>query len=189
MSQLEGKILSSIKSHISVANALMEHSEIIKDISARVTFCLNRGGKVIFMGNGGSAADCQHIAAEFVGRFKKERRGLAAVALTTDTSILTAVGNDYGFDTIFARQIEAICNDKDLIIGISTSGNSSNILKAVELSKSLGFETISFVGGDGGKLSSLTDMSLVVPSNETARIQEMHILVGHIICELVENDF
>lgn len=145
-----------------------------------------KGGKVLLMGNGGSAADAQHIAAELVGRFKKERRALPAIALTTDTSILTAIGNDYGFDEIFRRQIEAFAQPDDVVIGISTSGNSSNVLLAIDKAKEIGAKTIGLSGKCGGKLLQSALLCLVVPSNDTPRIQEAHITIGHIICDLVE---
>lgn len=145
-----------------------------------------KGGKVLLMGNGGSAADAQHIAAELVGRFKKERRALPAIALTTDTSILTAIGNDYGFDEILRRQVEALAQPDDVVIGISTSGNSLNILLAIEKAKEIGAKTIGLSGKGGGKLSQSALLCLVVPSDDTPRIQEAHITIGHIICDLVE---
>ncbi len=149
---------------------------------------IKAGGKILLMGNGGSAADSQHIAAEIVGRFKKERKGMPAIALTTDTSILTSVGNDYGYDYIFARQIEALCTDKDLVIGITTSGNSANVVSAMQAAKEIGATTVGFTGGTGGKLTAICDHNLVMPSNVTARIQEAHIFVGHCLCEILESD-
>lgn len=147
-----------------------------------------QGRKLIIFGNGGSAADSQHIAAEFIGRFQKERKSLPAISLTTDTSILTSLGNDYGFDIIFARQLEGLGVDGDIALAISTSGNSQNILEAVKVAKGKGIHTISFTGNGGGRLASLTDIAIVVPSKITARIQEAHISVAHCICELVENN-
>ena len=147
------------------------------------------GGKVLIFGNGGSAADSQHIAAEFVGRFKKERRALAAIALTTDTSILTALGNDYSFDIVFARQIEALGTPKDFAWGISTSGNSPNVIEGIKKAKAMGMRTIVLTGGDGGRIKPLSDVALIVPSKITARIQESHICIAHCICELVEENF
>jgi D-sedoheptulose 7-phosphate isomerase len=149
---------------------------------------LARGGKILIMGNGGSAADSQHIAAEIVGRFKKERRGLPAIALTTDTSILTSVGNDYGYDFIFSRQIEALCNPADLVIGISTSGNSKNVVQAIKVANEIGATTVGLSGGTGGQLLQLCQFNLVMPSSDTARIQEAHILIGHSLCEILEAD-
>ena len=149
---------------------------------------LNAGNTVYFMGNGGSAADSQHLAAEFVGRFRKERGGLPAVALTTDTSILTAVGNDYGFDNIFARQIEALVKAGDVVVGLSTSGNSANVVRALEAAAQRRAHTIGLTGQSGGIMASVCDICLKVPSEITARIQEAHILIGHIICELVDEE-
>ncbi|MZH02544.1 MAG: D-sedoheptulose 7-phosphate isomerase [Nitrospinae bacterium] len=149
---------------------------------------LDREGKLILMGNGGSAADSQHIAAELVGRFKKERRAIPAIALTVDTSSLTALGNDYGFDTIFERQVEAHAREKDAVVGISTSGNSENVVRALKRANAIGAETIGLVGNNGGKIKDVANLSIVVPSNDTARIQEVHITIGHIICELIEED-
>ena len=148
---------------------------------------LKQNNKIIFFGNGGSAADSQHIAAEFIGRFQKERQSLPAMALTTDTSILTALGNDYGFDMIFKRQVEGLGRRGDVAVAISTSGNSKNVIEAVTQAKKMGIKTLGFTGGNGGKLAPLCDVSLVVPSSVTARIQETHICVLHIICELVED--
>ncbi len=148
--------------------------------------CLKSGHKVLFFGNGGSASDSQHLAAELVGRYEKERRGLPAIALSTDTSILTAVGNDYGFERIFERQIEALGSSGDVAYAISTSGNSKNVLSAVTKAKSIGIKTIGLSGRSGGQLNSMVDLSIVVPSDKTARIQESHIMIGHIICERVD---
>lgn len=144
------------------------------------------GGKILFCGNGGSAADSQHIAAEFIGRFQKERRSLPAIALTTDSSILTALGNDYGYDVVFARQVEGLGRPGDLLVGISTSGNSRNVIEAVKKAQTMGIKTISLTGGTGGELAQLTDINLNVPSKVTARIQESHLCMEHVICDLVE---
>ncbi|OGX07333.1 MAG: phosphoheptose isomerase [Omnitrophica WOR_2 bacterium GWA2_37_7] len=143
--------------------------------------------KILLFGNGGSAADSQHIAAEFIGRFKKERRAVGAVALTTDTSCLTALGNDYSFDIIFSRQIEGLGQKGDIAIGISTSGNSKNVIEGIKKAKDLGLKTITLTGCDGGKLAKISNISIIVPSNDTARIQESHSCIAHAICELVEN--
>jgi D-sedoheptulose 7-phosphate isomerase len=149
---------------------------------------MQRGGKILIMGNGGSAADSQHIAAEIVGRYKKERRGLPAIALTTDTSILTSVGNDYGYDYIFARQIEALCRPEDLVIGITTSGNSKNVVNAIIEANAIGATTVGLTGGTGGELSRLCKFNLVMPSSDTPRIQEAHIFIGHSLCGMLEAD-
>jgi D-sedoheptulose 7-phosphate isomerase len=170
-------------------DAFSKNANIIEEVVAVMLAALKQGNKILFCGNGGSAADSQHIAAEFIGRFKKERQSLAAVALTTDTSILTAIGNDYGFDFVFSRQVEGIANEGDVLVGISTSGNSKNVIEAVNLAKKMNVKTVSFTGNDGGPLGSLTDFHINVPSSDTARIQESHICIAHIICELVENNF
>ncbi|HLD69801.1 MAG TPA: D-sedoheptulose 7-phosphate isomerase [Candidatus Omnitrophota bacterium] len=146
-------------------------------------------GKILLMGNGGSAADSQHIAAELIGRFQKERRSLPAIALTTDSSVLTSLGNDYSFDVIFARQIEGLGRRGDAVVAISTSGNSKNVIEGIKKAKAMGIKTISLTGCGGGKLAEICDINLIVPSNKTARIQESHICLYHAICELIENHF
>lgn len=147
---------------------------------------IERGGKILIFGNGGSAADSQHMAAELIGRFQKKRRAVPAIALTTDTSSLTALGNDYGFETIFRRQVEGLGRAGDVAVAISTSGNSANVLEAVKYARAHGLKTISLTGHDGGKLAALTDININVPSNVTARIQESHECVIHVLCALVE---
>lgn len=150
--------------------------------------CLQSGGKIIFCGNGGSAADSQHLAAELTGRFVRDRRPLAAIAFSTDSSALTCIGNDYSFDEVFARQVMGLGRSDDLLIAISTSGNSRNVIRAVEEARQLGMQTVGLLGRDGGKLSSLCHHSIVVPSNVIARIQECHILIGHTLCGLIEQE-
>jgi len=145
-------------------------------------------GKVVLFGNGGSAADAQHIACELVGRFMLKRQAFPAIALNTDTSTLTAVANDCGYETVFSRQVEALVNEKDVVIGISTSGDSPNVLEAIKLAKAKGAKTIGLTGGSGGKLATVADLVLAVPSDSTPRIQEAHITIGHIVCELVEKE-
>ena len=140
-------------------------------------------------GNGGSAADAQHIAAELTGRYKTERDALAGIALTTDTSALTAIGNDYGYEFVFSRQLEALGREGDLLIAISTSGNSGNVVKALELARKIGIKTIGLSGRTGGAMNELCELNLVVPSNDTPRIQEMHIMIGHIICQAIDDAF
>lgn len=166
----------------------LENDDVLTEIASRCHAALQDGKKILLCGNGGSAADSQHIAAEIVGRFQKEREGMAAIALTTDTSILTAVGNDYGYEHIFSRQVSALGNQGDVLIAYSTSGNSENVIRAVEAAKRNRLHTIGFLGGNGGKLRQLCDISLVIPEKTTARIQEMHLLAGHILCELLEHD-
>jgi D-sedoheptulose 7-phosphate isomerase len=152
-----------------------------------ITDTLAHGNKVLLCGNGGSAADAQHIAAELTGRYKTERRGLPGIALTTDTSALTAIGNDFGYDKVFERQVEALANKGDLLIGISTSGNSANVLNALQKAKNMGCRTIGLSGRGGGEMNTLCDINIVVPSDDTPRIQEMHILIGHIMCQSVDD--
>lgn len=182
-----------------VANEFTSHLETIQAVigsmeddltkaSAMVVRILKRGNKILLCGNGGSAADAQHIAAELTGRYKTERRGLPGIALTTDTSALTAIGNDYGYERVFDRQVEALANKGDLLIGISTSGNSSNIISALKLARELGCSTLGFSGRDGGAMNEVCDINLVVPSNNTPRIQEMHILFGHTLCQIIDNE-
>jgi len=161
---------------------------LIVEMSETVIASLKKGGKLILFGNGGSASDSQHIAAELVGRFKKDRQGLPAIALTTNTSILTAVANDYGYDLVFAKQVEALAQKNDVVVGISTSGKAKNVAAGIRQAKKMGLKTIALTGGDGGELSRLADVTLIVPSNITARIQEAHITIGHIVCELVEEE-
>jgi len=163
-------------------------SAAIFEAADLITTCLRAGGKVLFFGNGGSAADAQHLAAEFVGRFVLERAGLAAISLTTDPSILTAVGNDYGFDQVFARQVQALGRPGDIAVAISTSGNSPNVLQAVKEAKKHGLNVIGLTGKDGGALAREARVAITVGSDNTARIQECHIAIGHIFCELVERE-
>ena len=182
-------IKNEFLSHLEVINLTIETmQEKLEQASLLVVETLKNGNKILLCGNGGSAADAQHIAAELVGRYKSDRRGLPAIALTTDTSILTSVGNDYGYEKIFDRQVEALANKGDLIIGISTSGNSKNIVNALKLGRELDCKTLGFSGREGGVMNELCDVNLIVPSNNTPRIQEMHILFGHIICQVVDNE-
>lgn len=174
--------------HLNMFEALSPLFPLISDIGISMQTCIKQGGKILLMGNGGSAADSQHIAAEIVGRFKKERKGMPAIALTTDTSILTSVGNDYGYDEIFSRQIEALCTDDDLVIGITTSGNSANVVKAMQKAQAIGAKTVGLTGGSGGKLTTICDHNIIVPSDVTARIQEAHIFIGHCLCEILESN-
>lgn len=186
---MDETIISAIKEHKQAVSFLENNRQKIEEIVYLCLAALKNKGKIIFMGNGGSAADAQHLAAELVGRFKKNRPALAALALTTDTSILTAVGNDFGFKEIFSRQIEALSASVDIAVCLSTSGVSENIIKAVKTAQARGIKTIGFLGKDGGVLAKLVDIPLVIPFFDTARIQEAHILAGHIVCELIENYF
>ncbi|HIE35755.1 MAG TPA: D-sedoheptulose 7-phosphate isomerase [Candidatus Omnitrophica bacterium] len=184
---MEEIINKSINDHKKVIEELILQVPTIKKVAQLFISTLENKGKIIFMGNGGSAADAQHLAAELVGRFKKERRPLAAISLSVNTSILTAIGNDYGFEDVFSKQIQALTKKEDLVVGISTSGKSKNVIKAIEKAKELGIITVGFLGKDGGILKDLVDVALIVPHFDTPRIQEMHILIGHIICEIVED--
>ena len=150
---------------------------------------LKKGGKILIIGNGGSAADAQHIAAELVGRYKAERKGLSAIALTTDTSVITSIANDYGYLHVFDRQVEALANEGDVVIGISTGGASTNVINALRLANDLGCKTIGFSGRDGGEFNTLCDINLIAIAEDTPRIQEMHILIGHTLCHLIELEF
>ena len=178
-----------IDEHQKALDFVCTQTEKIKEISDIIISTLNNGKKILIMGNGGSAADSQHFAAEIVGRFQKNRKALPAIALSTDTSILTAVGNDYGFDKIFSRQIEALSEEGDAVICFSTSGNSSNVIEAADAAAEIGCRTIGFLGRDGGILKDKCDTSIVIEIETTARVQEMHLMIYHIICELVEKDY
>ena len=176
--------------HLKTAQATME--SISDSLETAANLCINSlksGGKILIFGNGGSAADAQHIAAELVGRYKAERKGLAAIALTTDSSALTCITNDYSYDYVFSRQVEALANNKDVVIGISTGGTSSNVVSGLKTAKDLGCKTIGFSGRGGGKFNDLCNINLVVPAQDTPRIQEMHIVIGHTICHLIDQAF
>ena len=181
------EISAQLQDHRAVIDRLeRDMAPLIAKMISLLSDAFNRGSKLLVMGNGGSAADSQHFAAEIVGRFKLERRALPAVALSTDTSILTAVGNDYGFDAVFSRQVEALAASGDVVVGISTSGNSPNVLKALNEAKARGCHTIGLLGKDGGAIRPVCDLALIVPSTDTPRIQEGHITIIHIVCDLVE---
>jgi D-sedoheptulose 7-phosphate isomerase len=183
-----------------VIEELYDHQHIIKKVIELLTADIEagcemfvdaakNGKKILIAGNGGSAADAQHIAAELSGRFVKDRKALAGIALTTDTSAITAIANDYGYDRVFSRQVEALAQPGDLFIGISTSGNSQGILNAFKTAKEMGCKTLGLSGRDGGKMNGLCDLNIIVPADTTARIQEMHILIGHIFCKAVDDLF
>ncbi len=163
-----------------------ENAARIESVARRIAEALRQGGKLLICGNGGSAADAQHLAAELVNRFLQDRGALAGIALTTDSSVLTSIGNDAGFERIFARQVEALARPGDVVMGISTSGDSPNVLRAVETARRLGCYTVGLTGGSGGSLARMADETFVVPSPETPRIQEVHITLGHALCALVE---
>jgi D-sedoheptulose 7-phosphate isomerase len=187
--QLNDLVRDRIQRSIELKQALLSDStfdDLVARAAMQIVRALRAGGKVIFCGNGGSAADAQHLAAEFTGRYLKERRALPALALHANTSALTAIGNDYGFDLVFARQMEALGKEGDVAVGISTSGNSPNVLRALEVAKSKSIYTVALTGASGGKMKKVADCTICVPSDETPRIQECHILTGHIICEIAE---
>jgi len=188
---MKKEIRAIINESIAVKEKLLEDALIapIIGLTKAVISCLKKGGKIILFGNGGSAADAQHIAAELVGRFIKERKALAAIALSCNSSNLTSIGNDYDFKQVFARQIEGLGKSKDLAIGISTSGSSDNVLAGIFRAKTMAMKTAALTGGAGNKLAGIVDISVCVPSKNTARIQEAHITIGHIICELTEKAF
>ena len=183
---MQNRLRETLDAHQAVIRGIEPLLPMVERLAEHATDCLRAGGRILWMGNGGSAADCQHLAAELVGCFERKRKGLASIALTTDTSILTSVGNDLGFERIFARQVEALCRPQDLLIGLSTSGNSRNVLAALEVAAGIGCLRAGLAGGSGGQLAAATDLCLVVPSSNTARIQEAHILIGHMLCDLIE---
>ncbi len=188
MNEAEGRALvrRALRAHRETVDALEALMPAIAEAGERLTACLDAGGTVFWMGNGGSAADAQHLAAELVGRFAGERRALRSVALTTDTSVLTSVANDYGYASVFARQLEGLCREGDLVVGISTSGRSENVLAGLRAARARGAYTLGLTGGDGGDIQDAADLALVVSAGDTARIQEAHILIGHIWCEMVD---
>lgn len=183
-------IIDHIESSISIKHSILHDKDLIKKIDEVARACVdayNNGNKVILAGNGGSAADSQHIAAEFVSRFRFDRPGLPSIALSTDTSMLTAIGNDYGYKNLFKRQLEANGSRGDVFIAITTSGNSENIIEAVSACSELGIQSVGLVGNGGGRLSNMSDYTICVPSDKTELIQESHIMIGHIICGYVED--
>jgi D-sedoheptulose 7-phosphate isomerase len=179
--------LNNLKDHLSVMQSLHLINDEVLLAGHMIGLSLIAGGKVLFCGNGGSAADSQHLAAELTGRFISDRRPLAALALSTDSSALTCIGNDYSFNEVFARQVQGLGRAGDVLIGISTSGNSRNVIRAVEEARLAGMHVVGLLGRDGGALSNLCDVSIIVPSQVTARIQEAHILIGHTLCGLIES--
>ena len=182
-------IENEFNKHIKVANSIHCLTDAVATSAQLCIDCLKSGGKILLFGNGGSAADAQHIAAELVGKYKVERKGLPAIALTTDTSAITSIGNDFGYNHIFDRQVEALANKGDVAIGISTSGNSINVINALKLASKLNCNTIGFSGQHGGEMNKICNINLSVPSEDTPRIQEMHILIGHTICHLIDQEF
>jgi D-sedoheptulose 7-phosphate isomerase len=179
---------ANLSEHLELFMRLGELETAVADAAEAMTASLRAGHKIMFCGNGGSAADSQHLAAEMTGRFIKDRIPLAAIALNTDTSALTCIGNDYSFDEVFARQVRGLGRAGDCLVGISTSGNSANVLRAFEDARAVGVTTIGLLGRDGGKIHAHSDCAIVVPNDVTARIQEAHIMIGHTLCGMVEQD-
>jgi len=176
----------ALDEHIAVIQAMSAQREVFESIAGEMTRSILQGKKILWCGNGGSAADSQHFAAELMGRFRRERRGLPSIALTTDTSALTAIGNDYGYEKVFQRQVEALCSTGDILVGISTSGNSKNVCLALESARKMGAFTVALTGEEGGAMLKIAEVTLRVPSKDTARIQEGHVLCGHMLCDWVE---
>lgn len=186
---MKNTIIAELKESIETKNQVIKCLVPQIEQAAKLMIeALKTGNKVFFFGNGGSAADAQHLAAELIGRYRKDRRSLPAIALTTDTSIITSISNDYGYEVIFAKQIEGLAKSGDVAVGLSTSGNSRNVIVALEKAKELGCKTIGFLGCDGGRITEIVDTAITVPSRVTARIQESHITIGHIVCGLIENE-
>lgn len=184
-------IKERVKDSIEIKNNILKNEELLKKIqlsSELIIETIKKGNKVIFCGNGGSAADAQHLAAELMGKFYINRKPMQALSLTVNTSVLTAIGNDFGYEEVFVRQLEGISKEGDVIVGISTSGNSENIVKAFEYAKNNNLKIIAFTGENGGKMRRYSDILINVPSKDTPRIQESHITIGHIICEIVEKE-
>ncbi len=188
---MKNYIKEQIKQSYETKQALYENEALLDTITDVAKACVDvykKGKKTLLAGNGGSAADAQHIAAELVGRYGFDRPSIPSLALTTDTSNLTAIGNDYGYDQVFSRQLEGMGVEGDLFIGISTSGNSQNVINAFESARKKGITTVALVGRDGGKMAQMADYAIIVPSSSTPRIQESHILIGHIICDIIEKE-
>lgn len=182
-------IKSQIDDSVNVKKAIMENDDLVSMIEQsadEIVKCYKAGHTLLLCGNGGSAGDAQHIAGEMVARFRIERKALSAIAFNTNSSVVTAIGNDYEYNKIFERQVEAFGHEGDVLIAISTSGNSESVVRAIEKAKEMGIKTVSFLGKDGGKCKGISDYSIIVPSEDTPRIQESHIMVGHIICDIVE---
>jgi len=187
---MDNKIINeSIIQHIEVAKKLFDLEDVIFKVAKLSIQTIKNNGKILLFGNGGSASDAQHIAAELVGRYNKNRVSLPAIALTTDSSAITCIANDFGYESLFSRQIESLCSANDLVIGISTGGTSLNVINGLLSGKEKGCKTVGFSGKGGGEFNKICDINIVVPSSSTARVQEMHILIGHMICEAIDNEY
>lgn len=176
----------AMEEHVRIILEMAKQTELLQRIAGRLLAAVRDGGKILWCGNGGSAADSEHLAAELVGRFKRERTSIASIALTADSSVLTGISNDFGYDKVFSRQIEALCQPGDVVVGLSTSGNSANVCNALDAARACGAITVAFTGRDGGKMAGFADLVLRIDSKETARIQEAHILAGHMLCDWVD---
>src|SRR5437764_9034817 len=176
----------AISEHLEVIASLKQQESVLQNIAEEMAKAIFSGHKVLWCGNGGSAADSQHLAAELMGRFRRDRSALPSIALTTDTSVLTAVGNDYGYEMVFQRQVEALCKEGDVVVGISTSGSSKNVYAALQTAREMGAFTIAFTGEGGGSIAAACDIDLCIASKDTARVQEAHIVCGHMICDWIE---
>lgn len=183
---IEGLMLERLEENVKLVEFLKSNVKVIIRVADAISAGFRNGKKVLLFGNGGSAADAQHIAGEFVGRFRKERKGLPAIALSTNSSSVTAIGNDYGFENVFSRQVEAFGMSGDVAVGISTTGNSRNVVSGIDRANAMGLATIGLSGGDGGELMKGADICITVPSEETAIVQEFHIIIGHLVCGTVE---
>jgi D-sedoheptulose 7-phosphate isomerase len=179
---------NTINESIKTKERLMQQNNTIRELGLLISNCVNDGGKVFFFGNGGSAADAQHISAELVAKYQVKRKGLPSMAFTTNTSALTAIANDFGYEFVFERQVESMVSAGDVVVGISTSGKSANVIKGLIAAKKIGAKTIGLTGESGGRLAEIVDIALKVPSQNTQRVQECHIMVGHIICDIVEKN-
>jgi|TARA_B110000438_G_scaffold113399_1_gene111212 D-sedoheptulose 7-phosphate isomerase len=186
LSSINDQIIKTITESSNVILNSIDLSEKIEESINQIIKCFSTGNKIIIFGNGGSAADAQHIVAEFIGRFQKERKSLPAISLTTDSSIITSLSNDYSYDIVFSRQCESLVSKGDIVLGISTSGNSKNVEEGIKTAKKMGAITIGLLGGDGGTINDVVDIPIVVQSTNTARIQEVHRVIYHIICGIVE---
>ena len=182
-------IEARIDEHVAIVLQMKQLEPDLRRAAESMCAAISAGGKILWMGNGGSAAESQHMAAELVGRFSRERRALASLALTTDTSILTAVANDYGYENVFTRQILALCAARDVVVAMSTSGTSGNVVSAIRAAKLCGAFTVALTGENGGALKAASDICIRVPSKNTARIQEAHQLIGHLLCDYIESEF
>jgi len=188
LNSISEEIIKTLRESSNIILSAENLSEKIDEAINEIIKCFSAGNKIIIFGNGGSAADAQHIVAEFIGRFQKERKSLPAIALTTDSSIITSLANDYSYDVVFSRQCESLVSKGDVILGISTSGNSKNVEEGIKTAKSMGAITIGLLGGNGGTINNIVDIPIVVESTNTARIQEVHRVIYHIICGIVESE-